>query len=220
MAKRKDSTETNLIANALNIIFRVLKDKSAGRCVINIKEIYADREQVYELAAKIDSLWIDEHSGNAIKVHMRLSTGNSAQKKLMRALKELGVISCPKNRFLTLRGNSLRYGVKPGVLYRGEDENYSEYYVYDSKIHAIRACIAEAKEYKLIGGIDAVSLAAISDALLEEFGFVKVEDTFKIGVPMWRGDASRFLKFGKDYANSRELRNNAEAFVAALRKYV
>lgn len=219
MARKKSSTEVNVVANIPNIIFKVLKDKTAGKCVINVKEIYADRENIYELAAKIDSIWIDD-SGNAIKTHMRLSSGNIIHRKLAKTLKELGVISAPKNRYLTLRGNSLRYGVKPGILYRGEDENYQDFFVYDSKNHAIRACIAEAREHRLIGGIDAVSLYAIEDSLLEEFGFAKIPDTFGIGVDMWKGDASRFLKFGKDYASTRELRNNAEAFIVALRKYV
>lgn len=122
----------------------------------------------------------------------------------------------------------LRHGVYDGNYQATDNELNISTPIFDNKSLALKNIIefiVEQTDIKL-SGVDLINLNAVSDNVLQQLGYTKIEDRLGVGIPMWAGDPLRILRpeiatasYYRNYSSrdsSKKMRDTANEFVKIL----
>lgn len=85
------------------------------------------------------------------------------------------------------------------VPFRAQDDKWAVIPIYDTQAKALTSMLESVKRLSVqkLAGMDLVNLSKLSESVLIELGFVKVEDLLKRGPSMWQGDPEKIFTAGE-----------------------
>jgi hypothetical protein len=85
------------------------------------------------------------------------------------------------------------------VPFRAQSDNWNIIPIYDTQAKALTAVLETIKgrSSQKLAGMDLVNLAKLSDSILAEIGFARIDDLLKRSPPMWQGDPEKILTAGE-----------------------
>lgn len=181
--------------------------------------------QDYPIKMQVYSLWMNS-MGNCVKAHCVVKRGDRHQEHLFAMLLKCGEMPCPAgNTMLADPEGIIRFGCRTRAVCHQPGTSNNEWQdrtIYDSKGRAMEAIIEALRQHRTIGGLSMANLSSVSDALLEEFGFEKIEDQLKRGIPLWAGSPEMVTNAGNVglYQSHDAIQKNIQSFLELLQKEI
>ncbi len=197
------------------------RKKQKGRAVIEFdRTVIAGNRHEEKVEIPIFSIWQDPINNNAVKAHMLADSRNIQHRIFYNTMLRRGFHRTDDGSMHLLAGDRfvIRYGInyENPLDYKGSDELFNDYWIYDSKAIAFKAIIQRAADYGIaIGGLQDVNFNLIPDAVLSSFGFSPVPDLMRRSVTMWKGNPSEVFR-STSYQSHEKTRDHAQMFLKTV----
>jgi len=220
--------------------FKILEDPKTPSYVDFQVEKNIDGQYMnpYNVRLGVISCWADPATNFCVKAHLFPSEKSLTQMMFLRDLQKLGetgvysTASGFSNCTLladtgTGKYKAIRYGIRSTNTYQhrgGINEDYQNYYIYDTKAIALLNIIDHLRLRKTIAGLSMVNFTKVPDDILQSAGFEPVPDLKGNGFPMWKGNPESITEAssGLGYGGTRwdKEASNGESFLNLIQKCI
>lgn len=167
------------------------------------------------------SLWVDQGTGDALRAHMYLGRNKRQVTFYNDVIRSRQLNMTTSQRCIVASTASaqrvLVYEPLTTDAFRTYDYDAGTYRMtYNTKAQALTAIVRNIEIHRAIGGLNFASLQTVSDDVLLQMGFTKIEDVFGRGLPMWSGSPEILRQFSYHSGAREEQQEMADQFLLLL----